>query len=100
MDYSIILINRYRQELGKNSDKKEVMKAALKVAYNGSMHTILTSGLIMVVVTAIMSKCFGDPTVEQICRTISIGAASAILLIVFILPGILYFLDRFTSGKK
>ncbi|MBR6273639.1 MAG: MMPL family transporter [Lachnospiraceae bacterium] len=95
IDYGILFSNYYREareSLGRTE--------ALKTAYSGSMHTILTSGLIMVVVTAIMSKCFGDPTVEQICRTISIGATSAILLIIFILPGVLYCLDRFTAGKK
>ena len=94
IDYGILFSNYYRES------RKTCAKAeALKKAYKGSMHTILTSGLIMVTVTAILGQCFGDPTVEQICKTISIGAASAIMLIVFILPGILACLDRFTAGK-
>lgn len=95
IDYGILFSNYYRE-----SRQTVSRTEALKTAYAGSIHTIMTSGLIMVVITAIMSRCFGDPTIEQICSTISIGAASAILLIVFILPGILYSLDRFTSGVK
>lgn len=95
IDYGILFSNYYR-EARKTSGTAE----ALKQAYAGSIHTILTSGLIIVIVTAIFGQCFGEPTVEQICRTISIGAASAILLILFVLPGVLACLDRFTAGRN
>ena len=94
IDYAILFSTYYR-ECRKTNKPAE----ALKEAFSGSMHTILTSGLIMVTITGILGQCFGDPTVEQICQTISIGAASAIILIIFILPGILTCLDRFTAGK-
>ena len=95
IDYAILFSTYYRE-------KRKTYKPAdaLKEAFTGSMHTILTSGLIMVTITGILGQCFGDPTVEQICRTISIGAASAIFLIIFILPGILSCLDNFTAGKE
>lgn len=95
IDYGILFSNYYREKRRK-FDRAD----ALKKAYEGSMHTILTSGLIMVSVTGILGQCFGEPTVEQMCQTISIGAASTIILIVFILPGILSSLDRFTAGKR
>ena len=95
IDYGILFSNYYREARNKCRRAE-----ALKLAYAGSMHTILTSGLIMVIVTAVFGQCYGEPTVEQICRTLSIGAASAILLIVFVLPGILACLDRFTAGKN
>ena len=95
IDYGILFSNYYRE-----ARKTSKCAEALKQAYAGSMHTILTSGLIMVIVTAIFGQCYGEPTVEQICQTLSIGAASAILLIVFILPGILACLDRFTAGES
>jgi hypothetical protein len=95
IDYGILFSNYYRE-----ARKIRKRAEALKLAYAGSMHTILTSGLIMVIVTAIFGQCYGEPTIEQICQTLSIGAASVILLIVFILPGILACLDRFTSGNN
>lgn len=94
IDYGILFSSYYR-ECRRTAPRAE----ALQMAFRGSIHTILTSGLIIVTVTAILGQCFGEPTVEQICQTISIGATSAILLIVFILPGILACLDRFTAGK-
>ena len=53
----------------------------------------------MVLVTAIISMFYGDPTVAQICRTISIGVAAAILLIVFILPGMLAAFDKLITQE-
>jgi len=94
IDYAILFSTYYREHRRENEPPR-----ALKEAYAGSMHTILTSGLIMVTITGILGQCFGDPTIEQICQTISIGAASAIFLIIFILPGILSCLDSFTAGK-
>lgn len=95
IDYAILFSTYYREK------RREMQPPeALKEAYAGSMHTILTSGLIMVTITGILGQCFGDPTIEQICRTISIGAASAIFLIIFILPGILTCLDSLTAGRR
>ena len=68
-------------------------------AYRGSIHTVLTSGSIMVLVTAVVGKFFGNPTIEQICRTISIGAFSAIILILLFLPGMLALLDRWVLPR-
>ena len=65
----------------------------------GSIHTVLTSGSIMVLVTAVVGKFFGNPTIEQICRTISIGAFSAIILILLFLPGMLALLDRWVLPR-
>ncbi len=95
IDYGILFSNYY-QEARKACGTAE----ALKRAYAGSVHTILTSGLIIVIVTAVFGQCFGDPTIEQICRTIAIGAAFAIVLILFLLPGVLACLDRLTAGRN
>ena len=95
IDYGILLTTYYRE-------KRETMsiRDSIKAAYDGSIHTILTSGLIMVIVCALVAPTFGEPTVEQICSTISIGAFCAIILIVFVLPGLLSTLDRFVCKKN
>ena len=94
IDYGILLTNYYRE-------KRESMtiRDSIKAAYEGSINTILTSGAIMVFVCALVSPTFGEPTVDQICRTISIGAFCAIMLIVFILPGLLATLDKLVCKK-
>lgn len=94
IDYGILFTNYYRE-------KRQTMapKEALAAAYNGSIHTILTSASIMVFVTAIIGYCFTDPTIGQICRTIAIGAFSATILILFVLPSLLATFDRVVSKK-
>lgn len=89
IDYGILFTTYYREN--RTSIDSE---HALIAAYNGSIHTILTSGLIMILVTGILSFAFPDPTVGQICQSISIGALCATILIVFILPGILAVFDK------
>ena len=94
IDYGILYTSYYRE-------MRETMpvRDALIAAYRGSIHTVLTSGSIMVLVTAVVGKFFGNPTIEQICRTISIGAFSAILLILLFLPGMLALLDRWVLPR-
>ena len=94
IDYGILFTSYYRE-----------MRATLSVceaivaAYKGSIHTILTSGTIMVLITAVIGPLFGNPTIEQIVRTLSVGCASAMFLIIFVLPGILALCDRVIVRK-
>jgi predicted RND superfamily exporter protein len=76
------------------------VKEAIKNAYSSSSHTILTSAIIMILLTGILSYAFSDPAVGQICQTISKGALSATIIILFILPGTLVTFDRFIFLKK
>lgn len=95
IDYGILFTNYYcsrRQTMG--------IEEALTESYNGSLHTVLTSGLILVLVTAIISGFFDNPAIGQICSTISKGALSAIILILIFLPGLLAAADRFIVKKK
>lgn len=95
IDYGILFTSYYRE-----NRKTMDIQGALLSAYNGSIHTILTSGLIMVIVTGAIGFSPVDPTIAQICRIISIGALSAILLILFVLPGLIATCDRFVTKDK
>jgi hypothetical protein len=94
IDYGILFTNYY-------VEKRKAMgpKEALAAAYEGSLHTILTSGSIMILAAGVVGRFFGNETVRQICETISKGAVCACLLIVFILPGVLALCDRFVVKK-
>lgn len=95
IDYGILFANYYREKrMG-----LDIRKALLE-SYNASIHTILTSGLILILVTGIIGYCVSDPTIGQICRTISTGALSATLLILFVLPGLLSTFDRLIIKKE
>ena len=94
IDYGILFTSYYR-EVRTTLPVKE----AIVAAYKGSIHTILTSGTIMVLITAVIGPLFGNPTIEQIVRTLSVGCASAMFLILFVLPGILALCDRVIVRK-
>ena len=89
IDYGILFTNYYREHRRALSSPD-----ALAAAYEGSVHSIMISGLIIVLITGIFGYTYPDPTIAEICRTISLGALSAILLILLVLPGILATLDR------
>ncbi len=89
IDYGILFTSYYR-EMRATLPARE----ALVAAYRGSIHTILTSGSIMVLITAVIGPLFGNPTIEQIVRTLAVGCTSAILLILLVLPGIIALCDR------
>lgn len=95
IDYGILFTNYYRE-----NRKTMGIRDSLANAYDGSIHTILTSGLIMIVVTGVLGFSPIDPTIAQICLTVSIGALSACVLILFILPGVLAAFDKLTSKDK
>ncbi|MCM1181652.1 MAG: MMPL family transporter [Clostridium sp.] len=95
IDYGILFTNYYCE-----NRKTLPVKEALTAAYTGSTHTILTSGLILILVTAIVGNFFAEPTVSAIVKTVSIGALCATLLILFVLPGVLAVCDRLIIRKK
>jgi len=95
IDYGILMTNNYCA-----ARFAEGIKESLKTAYAQSIHTVLTSGSILVIVTATMGGLFGEPTIAAIVKTISIGSFSAIMLILFVLPGVLAACDRVIIRRK
>ena len=95
IDYAILYTSYYREKR-KNAD----CALAIKNAYDGALHTILTSALIMIAAAGILGFVFANPAIGEICLTISRGAISATILIVFVLPGVLAALDRFVIPRK
>ena len=97
IDYGILFTTYYREKRGMLG-----VKEALIAAYNGSIHTIATSGLIMILMTAVVGSLYPDPAMQQICLTLSQGFLCAIALILVVRPGMLALFDRFVSrrGKR
>lgn len=94
IDYGILFTNYYR-ELRTSMPIAE----ALQVSYRRSIHTILTSGLILIIVPGLL--CFVmTPDVGAICRNISLGALAAVLMILLVLPGLLAACDKLVVKKQ
>ncbi|MDO4183007.1 MAG: efflux RND transporter permease subunit [Coriobacteriia bacterium] len=94
VDYGILFCNNYREQR-----LTQPVKESLVGAYANSINTVLTSGVILVAVCAVVGRMFSNPTIGQICTTISLGAFCTIVLIVLFLPGILAALDRLVGGR-
>lgn len=95
IDYGILFANYYREKrvtLG--------IEEALKESYKYSIHTILTSGMILILVPAIMTVLVSDPTISDIVRSISVGALATVVLLLFVLPGVLAACDKIIIRKK
>ena len=94
VDYGILFTSNYRDARARMG-----VAPALESAYVRSIHTVMTSGLIIVLVCGAIAMFGSDPTIGQICQTLSLGAACTIALILVFLPGILATLDRWVAGK-
>ena len=95
IDYGIVFTSYYREARAASD-----VRNSLITAYRGSIHTVLTSGSIMVLVTMVVGPLFGNPAIEQIVKTLSVGALSAILLILFILPALIAVSDRLIRKRR
>jgi predicted RND superfamily exporter protein len=94
IDYAIVFSTYYC-----DNRKTITIQDSLRVAYEKSIYTIMTSGLILIVVTAILGV-FTTQIISDVCTTIAIGSLSAVILILFILPGTLAAIDRLIIRKR
>ena len=95
IDYGILFTNNYREARSTTSKTDSIRKA-----YMASTHTILTSGTIMTMAPFAMSILIDDATIATILKCIAAGALAAVLLILFVLPGLLAAFDRFVVRQK
>ena len=91
IDYAILFTSYYLEHRKYfNMDIKE----ALVASYNKSIHSILTSASILILVTAIVGN-FASAIAAKICQSISGGTLVSLLMILLLLPSLLAILDRF-----
>ena len=94
IDYAILFTDYYREKR-----MKLPIWQALRKSYKNTIHSIMTSGLILILCPYIMSMLLTDPTISLILHSISVGALSAIMLIIFVLPGLLAAFDKIVVKK-
>lgn len=95
IDYGIVFCHFYKE-----SRNTMHVTESLKAAYQGSIHTIMTSGSILVLVLAILGSFASAAMISEVCITLSIGVFIAILLILFVLPGLVVCCDRLIIRRK
>ena len=84
MDYSIILMNRYRQELKKTDDRKEAMANALRAAF-GSITGSAVTTIVGLLVLVFMSFKIG----ADIGIVLAKGVAFSMLCVFTVLPALI-----------
>ena len=94
IDYAI-LYTSYYLELRRTMEVKD----AVIEAYNESIHTIITSASILIIVTLIVGY-FASAIASKICITISQGTLCSVLLILILLPAVLASLDKIIVKQK
>lgn len=94
IDYGILFVNYYRENRRGCSVQDSLIRA-----YDGSIHTIMTSGLIVILVTGLLGVTVSAPAIGPICATISLGSLSSVLLILFILPALTAAMDKYVMRK-
>ncbi len=95
IDYAILYTSYYKE----NRDKFDIKQSIIET-YNKSSHTILTSSFILIFVTFIVGISAISPSIGEICLTISKGTVCAVLLILFVLPGIISMFDKLVYKNK
>ncbi|MGM9970928.1 MAG: efflux RND transporter permease subunit [Anaeroplasmataceae bacterium] len=90
IDYGILMANsyvEYRNEL----DKKEALLKAIETA----LPTIFTSGLILIICGFVISFISNQVSIATVGKIIGSGTITSVIMVLFVLPSILYLLDKF-----
>ena len=96
IDYGILFANYYRE-----ARKKMLPVDAVCAAYSGSIRTILTSGLIMVLGAGGMALFVDDLMISNIVGSLAVGAFIAVILTLTVVPAVLVALDKWVVyGKR
>ncbi len=94
IDYAILYTSYYQEYRAKLDIKETIINA-----YNRSIHTILTSATILVLVTLIVGH-FSAAITAKICMTISQGTLCSTILILLLLPELIATFDKFIVKHK
>lgn len=93
IDYAILYTSYYIE-----ARREKSIKESLGFAYTHSLHAIMTSGLILILVTLIVGN-FASAVAAKICLAISEGTTCSILLILILLPAMLATCDKLVVKK-
>lgn len=94
IDYAILYTSYYMEHR-----KTMNIKDAIINSYNKSIHTILNSSSILIIVTLIVAN-FASAIAAKICKTISEGTFCSTILILVLLPAMLAACDKFIMRKN
>jgi len=93
IDYAILLVTRFREELDKGADRREAMRIALET----SARSIVTSALTLFGATAGVGFFSKIAILKCLCGMIARGALISMAVILFLLPSVLVLCEGIIS---
>ena len=93
IDYGILMSSNYL-DARREHDRGD----ALKLAVAAAMPTVFSSGLILSVCGFVIHFLSTQNAISTVGLLLGIGTVSSVLMITFVLPALLYLLDRFVLG--
>ena len=94
IDYSILFTSYFR-----SARKSMALGEAMQSAFEGSSHSVLTSGLILSIVPMVMSFTMRDPVMSAILKSMSVGSFTAVFIILMLMPAVLAVMDPIVAGR-
>lgn len=89
VDYAILMSDRYKENR-QSYDKKEAIVETIATV----MPSILTSASVLIVVGFLMGFISSNQLLSQLGNFVGIGASCSLFVVMFIVPGLLFMLDR------
>ena len=86
VDYAILITTRFKEELIKGETREE----AMKIASGASIHSIITSSLVLFCATFGVGMVSKVEIIGSLCTMLSRGSLISAVVSIFILPAVLY----------
>ncbi len=95
VDYAILFSTRYREERTMLDKKEAIVETISKTTAS-----ILTSGSVLTVIGFLLGKISSHGLLSQLGYLLGAGTLCSLAIVLFVLPGLLYILDRWVIDKK
>ncbi len=93
IDYAIVVSNRYLELRGQNVSRRR----SIRLALNGALPTLVTSGSILVIAGLLIGFISSESIISVIGLVLGRGTIISLLLVLFVLPQMLVWGDRFIA---
>ena len=94
MDYSVFLVNRYKEERGNYTDKRDAMAQAIKAAFSSLFGSSMTT------VAGFLALCAMRLTLgKDIGIVMAKGVILGVLVVLFVLPSLILIFDNQIMNK-
>ena len=95
VDYAILLSDRYREYREEYNKKQSIIETISAVTVS-----VMTSGSVLAVAGFLIGYISTNGLLAQLGKLLGAGTLCSIVIVLFVLPGLLYLLDRLFVKRK